>query len=92
LDDFGSGYSSLAYLTRFPFTKLKIDRCFIKRMLEDQQSKSLVTSILALATSLNMKVTAEGVETQEQLALLSQSSCDEAQGFLLGRPSPLESR
>ena len=90
LDDFGSGYSSLAYLTQFPFSKLKIDRCFIARMLEDSRSKSLVTSILALATSLGMKVTAEGVETCEQLAALTESRCDEAQGYLLGRPMPLE--
>jgi len=90
LDDFGSGYSSLAYLTRFPFTKLKIDRCFIERMLQDDQSRTLVKSILALASSLNMKVTAEGVETKEQLAMLSDSSCDEAQGYLLGRPSPFK--
>jgi len=89
LDDFGSGYSSLAYLTQFPFSKLKIDRCFITRMLEDSRSKSLVTSILALAMSLGMKVTAEGVETGEQLAALTESRSDEAQGYLLGRPIPL---
>ncbi|MDD9909141.1 MAG: EAL domain-containing protein [Ahrensia sp.] len=91
LDDFGSGYSSLSYLTQFPFSKLKIDRCFIARMLEDARSKSLVTSILALAESLGMKVTAEGVETGEQLAALTRFHCDEAQGYLLGRPAPLTS-
>ncbi len=88
LDDFGSGYSSLAYLTQFPFTKLKIDRCFTERMLLDNRSRSLVTSILALASSLGMKVTAEGVETAAQLAMLTDGSCDEAQGYLLGKPVP----
>lgn len=90
LDDFGSGYSSLAYLTRFPFSKIKIDRCFIDRMMKDSRSYSLVTSILALAMSLGMKVTAEGVETSEQLARLAEGRCDEAQGYLLGRPGPFE--
>ncbi|WP_337660446.1 EAL domain-containing protein [Anderseniella sp. Alg231-50] len=88
LDDFGSGYSSLAYLTQFPFTKLKIDRCFTERMLLDDRSRSLVTSILALASSLGIKVTAEGVETDGQLAMLTAGSCDEAQGYLLGKPEP----
>lgn len=90
LDDFGSGYSSLAYLTQFPFTKLKIDRCFTERMLQDDRSRALVTSILALASSLGIKVTAEGVETSGQLAMLVAGSCDEAQGFLLGKPEPYQ--
>lgn len=90
LDDFGSGYSSLAYLTRFPFSKIKIDRVFIDRMLDDPRCDSLVNSILALAVSLGIKVTAEGVETDEQLLRLIDAHCDEAQGYLLGRPVPLE--
>lgn len=89
LDDFGSGYSSLAYLTMFPFSKIKIDRSFIDRMQLDPRSEALVSSILALAASLGLKVTAEGVETQDQLMKLANGSCDEAQGYLLGKPMPL---
>ena len=90
LDDFGSGYSSLAYLTRFPFSKLKIDRCFVDRMLLDGRSSALVSSILTLARSLGMRVTAEGVENVGQLASLLDGDCDEVQGFLVGRPVPFE--
>lgn len=88
LDDFGAGYSSLGYLTRYPFSKLKIDRYFIDQMIRDERSKSLVKSILSLASNMGMKVTAEGVETPEQLELLIKSNCDEVQGYLLGRPEP----
>ena len=88
LDDFGSGYSSLAYLTRFPFSKIKIDRQFVDRMASDERSHALVRSILALASSLGLRVTAEGVETHVQLATLTTGRCDEAQGYLLGRPTP----
>ena len=88
LDDFGSGYSSLSYLTRFPFTKIKIDRSFIERMSSDERTHALVRSILSLAASLELKVTAEGVETHAQLMTLAQGRCDEAQGYLLGRPVP----
>ena len=90
LDDFGSGYSSLAYLTRFPFNKIKIDRSFIDRMASDDRSHALVRSILALASSLGLKVTAEGVETHGQLVTLTTGRCDEAQGYLLGRPVPFD--
>ena len=90
LDDFGSGYSSLAYLTRFPFSKIKIDRQFVDRMASDRRSHALVRSILALASSLGLRVTAEGVETHGQLASLATGRCDEAQGYLLGRPVPFE--
>ena len=89
LDDFGKGYSSLSYLNRFPFAKLKIDHAFISNMTEDRQSRTLVNSILSLASSLNLKVTAEGVETQEQWDILKSSKCDEAQGYFLGRPTAL---
>lgn len=88
LDDFGAGYSSLGYLTRYPFSKLKIDRYFIDQMIRDERSQSLVKSILSLASNMGMKVTAEGVETPEQLDLLIKSNCDEVQGYLLGRPEP----
>ena len=88
LDDFGSGYSSLSYLTRYPFSKIKIDRTFIDAMTTDARADALVRSILALAASLDLRVTAEGVETHGQLAHLARGRCDEAQGFLLGRPTP----
>ena len=88
LDDFGSGYSSLSYLTRYPFSKIKIDRAFVDAMTTDKRADALVRSILALAASLDLRVTAEGVETHTQLAHLAQGRCDEAQGYLLGRPVP----
>ncbi len=86
LDDFGTGYSSLSYLRRFPFDKLKIDRSFVRELGEDREADAIVRSILALCRSLNLDVTAEGVETPEQLALLREQDCSQVQGFLLGRP------
>ena len=88
LDDFGSGYSSLGYLTRFPFNRIKIDRSFIARMSSDERTHALVRSMLSLAATLGLKVTAEGVETHAQLLTLTRGQCDEAQGYLLGRPMP----
>ncbi len=90
LDDFGSGYSSLSYLRRFPFSKLKIDRSFIAGMAADAGTAAIVQAVMALGRSLAMRVVAEGVETEEQLELLRAMHCDEVQGFLLGRPSPAE--
>jgi EAL domain-containing protein (putative c-di-GMP-specific phosphodiesterase class I) len=88
LDDFGTGYSSLSYLRRFPFDKLKIDQSFMKGLGEDGESDAIVRAILALAHSLRLEVTAEGVETETQLRMLRHYGCDEVQGFLLGRPGP----
>jgi len=90
LDDFGSGCSSLSYLRRFPFSKLKIDRSFIAGMAADAGTAAIVQAVMALGRSLAMRVVAEGVETEEQLELLRAMRCDEVQGFLLGRPSPAE--
>ena len=90
LDDFGTGYSSLSYLRRFPFDKVKIDRSFIHAMVEDEVSRSIVDAIISLGHSLRLRVTAEGIETELQLAVLRAGGCDEAQGFLLGRPAPPE--
>ena len=89
LDDFGTGYSSLSYLRRFPFDKVKIDRSFIRTMAEDEASRSIVDAIISLGHSLRLRVSAEGIETERQLGMLRDGGCDEAQGFLLGRPAPL---
>ena len=87
MDDFGTGYSSLAYLWRFPFDKLKIDRAFTQNMENDPKVGLIVRSIISLAHSLQIRVNAEGVETQLQLDTLRRHGCDELQGFLLGRPT-----
>ena len=86
LDDFGTGYSSLGYLRRFPFDAIKIDRSFVQGLGTDRDSGMIVNSILALCCSLDLRVTAEGVETEGQLASLRSYGCDLVQGYLLGRP------
>lgn len=88
LDDFGTGYSSLSYLQKFTFDKLKIDRSFVQLMAENRESLSIIRTILALAKSLDIAVTAEGVETEEQRTLLKNESCNQLQGYLIGRPVP----
>ena len=88
IDDFGTGYSSLSYLTRLPLTRLKIDRSFIVTMTESADSLSIVSSIISLAHTLNLKVTAEGVETAEQIKFLKLLRCDEIQGFVFSPPLP----
>ena len=90
LDDFGSQSSSIAYLTEFPFTRVKIDRRFIDRMLSDTRSSAVVVSILGLAASLDLRVTAEGVERAGELMALASAHCHEAQGFYFGHPEPIE--
>jgi diguanylate cyclase (GGDEF)-like protein len=90
LDDFGTGYSSLSYLQTFPFDKLKIDRAFISSMCDSPQSSAIVQAVIALGGGLGLTVVAEGVETQAQFEFLRQNSCTEIQGYLIGRPSPIE--
>lgn len=92
MDDFGTGYSSLSTLRSFPFDKIKLDRSFMAELNGAPQSAAIVRAVLTLGESLNIPVLAEGVETVEQLAFLREQGCDEAQGYLLGRPGPLPAR
>jgi diguanylate cyclase (GGDEF)-like protein/PAS domain S-box-containing protein len=88
LDDFGTGFSSLNYLHRFPFEKIKIDRSFVANLGQSEESDTIVRAIITLGHSLHMTVTAEGVETHSQLGTLGDLKCDQIQGYLLGRPMP----
>jgi diguanylate cyclase (GGDEF)-like protein len=90
IDDFGTGYCSLSYVAKLPVNSLKIDRAFIVGMAEGPDGLAIVSSIIALAHSLKLKVVAEGVETEEQEQQLRLLACDEAQGYLFSRPIPYE--
>jgi diguanylate cyclase (GGDEF)-like protein len=86
IDDFGTGYSSLAYLKQLPVSEIKIDRSFVIEMLEDDNDKAIVQTIINLGHNLDLKVVAEGVESDDAYALLNQQDCDIAQGYFINRP------
>jgi diguanylate cyclase (GGDEF)-like protein/PAS domain S-box-containing protein len=89
MDDFGTGYSSLSYLQSFPFDKIKIDQSFIANLSHSEQAATIVRAVIALGRGLNVPVVAEGVETEEQVKFLAAESCNEIQGYLVGRPKPI---
>ncbi|HBY29038.1 MAG TPA: diguanylate cyclase, partial [Bradyrhizobium sp.] len=88
LDDFGTGYSSLSYLKRFPFDKIKIDRCFVTDIADPQGSAGIVEAVVNIAAERSMTTTAEGVETAQQQQLLRELGCSEMQGYLFSAPKP----
>ncbi|WML36727.1 bifunctional diguanylate cyclase/phosphodiesterase [Clostridium sp. OS1-26] len=90
LDDFGTGYSSLGYLSKFPIDKIKIDKTFVKDIPENKEDIAIVKTIIDLCKNIGSLAMAEGVEKEEQLKVLSNYGCDEVQGYLFGRPVPLE--
>jgi EAL domain-containing protein (putative c-di-GMP-specific phosphodiesterase class I) len=90
IDDFGTGYSSLAYLAKLPVQVLKIDRSFVSTMLDSPDNMTLVSTMIALAHSLRLKVVAEGVETEETARMLHLLRCDQMQGFLVSEAVPKE--
>jgi EAL domain-containing protein (putative c-di-GMP-specific phosphodiesterase class I) len=91
MDDFGTGYSSLSNLRAFPFDKIKIDGSFIRSVDSNEEAATIVRAVLGLGRGLGLPVLAEGVETAGELAFLAAEYCLEGQGYLLGRPGPIES-
>jgi EAL domain-containing protein (putative c-di-GMP-specific phosphodiesterase class I) len=90
LDDFGAGYSSLTYLRRLPFDKLKIDRGFVAALDHSANAGLIIQAIISLGRALNLSILVEGIETEEQRSLVRLAGCDEMQGYLFARPSPRE--
>jgi EAL domain-containing protein (putative c-di-GMP-specific phosphodiesterase class I) len=87
-DDFGTGFASLSYLTRFPLSRIKIDRSFVGKLTDDASDAAIVRSLIAMAHNLGLEVIAEGVETSAQAAFLLNERCEEAQGYLYAKPLP----
>ena len=92
MDDFGTGYSSLSSLQQFPFDKIKIDRSFIAGMNEEGPALSIVRASVGLGRSLNIPVVAEGVESEQQYAVLQALGCEQIQGYLIGRPATFQAK
>jgi EAL domain-containing protein (putative c-di-GMP-specific phosphodiesterase class I) len=90
MDDFGTGYSSLAYLTQLPLDQLKIDQSFVHNIAVKSTDAVIVQTIIGMATNLGIEVIAEGVETEEQRVFLENNGCYAYQGYLFGKPSPVE--
>lgn len=90
IDDFGTGYSSLSRLMNFPIDRLKIDQAFVRNLEQNSDNGAIATAIIAMATSMNMRVTAEGVETNTQLNFMKNKSCNDVQGYFLSKPLPTD--
>jgi EAL domain-containing protein (putative c-di-GMP-specific phosphodiesterase class I) len=88
IDDFGTGYSSLSALKAFPVARLKIDKSFIDGLLADENDRAVAAAVISLGQTLNLRVIAEGVETEAQAAFLRRINCDEMQGYLFSKPLP----
>jgi EAL domain-containing protein (putative c-di-GMP-specific phosphodiesterase class I) len=88
IDDFGTGYSSLSYLRKFPIDTLKIDQSFVRQITSAPDDTTIVTAVISMGRALHLRVIAEGVETQDELAFLQAHECHEAQGYYFSRPVP----
>lgn len=90
MDDFGTRYSGLSYLLKFPFDKIKIDQSFVRSVRSRRDAEAIVRAVVGLGHNLDMRICAEGVETEEQLSFLEREGCDEVQGYLVGEPMPVQ--